>query len=107
MAGRDIGRTGIQGCFLRALLRAHRTILPSTIQELTREAIHRRNTSPTLHPVQKISLTDDWLNENALPRACSLNRRSSRRDRRLRKVANGASGHPFSNTLHSRSGFSE
>ena len=47
-------RTGIQGCFLRASLRAHRTILPSTIQELTREAVHQRNTSPILHPLQKI-----------------------------------------------------
>ena len=54
--GRPVARrrTGIQGCFLRTSLRAHHTILPSTIQEPTQEAIHQRNTNPILHLVQRI-----------------------------------------------------
>ena len=53
--GRSIRRrTGIQGCFLRVSLRAHRTIRPSTIREVILKVTHQRNTSPTLHPVQRI-----------------------------------------------------
>jgi hypothetical protein len=47
-------RKRIQGWFLRASLRAHRTIQSSTIREVTPKVIHQRNTSPTLHPAQKI-----------------------------------------------------
>ena len=49
----DAGPCGV-GCFLRASLQAHRTIRSSAIREVTLKVIHQCNTSPTLHPVQKI-----------------------------------------------------
>src|SRR5688572_1106796 len=77
------------------------------VLETTLKIVHQRNTSPNPHPARKISLGDDSFNENALPRVYSLNHRSSRRDQRLRKVANEPIGRLFSNILHNRSGFSE